>query len=310
MNESSRKGVVVVGSINMDLVVKTESIPQPGQTVLGGEFATIPGGKGANQAVAVARLGEPATMIGRVGDDAFGRQLIAGLSEARVIADHVLVTPGVASGVALIVVDEMGENAICVAPGANHKLTPQDIDANEAVLAKARVCLLQLEIPIPTVLRTLELCRRHKVLTILDVAPARPDLPDELFHVDILSPNASEAELLTGEPTGAHAREAKAVAAALVAAGARCVVLKLGASGALAFDGDQFYHVPGHKITVVDTTAAGDAFTGALAVACARGEPLPHAIRYANAAGALACTKLGAQRSMPNATEVTNLLGA
>lgn len=309
MNASSRSGIVVVGSINMDLVVKAERIPRPGETVLGGQFTTIPGGKGANQAVAAARLGESATMIGRVGGDAFGRQLISGLTDARVKAEHVLVTPGATSGVALIVVDQMGENAICVAPGANERLTPEDIDANEGTLASAKVCLMQLEIPIPTVLRTIELCRKHRVRTILDVAPARPDLPDELFRVDILSPNASEAEMLTGEPTGMHAREAKAVAAALVAAGARCVVLKLGASGALAFDGDQFYHVPGHKVTVVDSTAAGDAFTGALAVACAREEPLAQAIRYANACGALACTKLGAQRSMPSATEVTSFLG-
>jgi ribokinase len=310
MNGSSRNGVVIVGSINMDLVVKTERIPQPGQTVLGGEFSTIPGGKGANQAVAVARLGEPSVLIARVGDDAFGRQLTAGLPRARVKADRVMVTPAVSTGVALIVVDQMGENAICVAPGANHKLAPEDIDASESALASAKVCLMQLEIPIPTVLRTIELCRRHEVQTILDVAPARADLPREILQADIISPNANEAELLTGEPTGTHAREAKAVAAALIAAGARCVVLKLGASGALAFDGDQFHHVPGHKIPVVDTTAAGDAFTAALAVACARGESLPHAIRYANAAGALACTKFGAQSSMPFAAEVNNLLGA
>ncbi len=309
MGTDSRGGVVVVGSINMDLVVKTDRIPRPGETVLGGEFATIPGGKGANQAVAVARLGEASTMIGRVGDDLFGRQLLAGLAEANVTADHVSVTSGVSSGVALIVVDNQGENAICVAPGANQRLMPEDIDANEDALAAAKVCLMQLEIPVATVLRTIALCRRHGVMTILDVAPARPGLPDEIFQADILSPNASEAEMLTGEPTGAHAREAKAVAAALAAAGARCVVLKLGAAGALAFDGDRFYHAPGHKVAVVDTTAAGDAFTGALAVACARGEPLAQAIRYANAAGALACTRLGAQRSMPSAAEVNNLLG-
>ncbi|HOW18769.1 MAG TPA: ribokinase [Phycisphaerae bacterium] len=309
MGTDSRNGVVVVGSINMDLVVKTDRIPRPGETVLGGEFSTIPGGKGANQAVAVARLGETSTMIGRVGDDPFGRQLIAGLAEANVAVDHVSVTNGVSSGVALIVVDTKGENAICVAPGANQRLMPEDIDANEDVLASAKVCLMQLEVPIATVLRTIALCRRHGVMTILDVAPARPDLPDEIYQADILSPNASEAEMLTGESTGVHAREAKAVAAALAAAGARCVVLKLGAAGALAFDGDRFYHAPGHKVAVVDTTAAGDAFTGALAVACARGEPLPQAIRYANAAGALACTRLGAQRSMPGAAEVNNLLG-
>jgi ribokinase len=140
MGTDSRSGVVVVGSINMDLVVKTDRIPRPGETVLGGEFATIPGGKGANQAVAVARLGEASTMIGRVGDDLFGRQLIAGLAEANVAVDHVSATNGVSSGVALIVVDNQGENAICVAPGANQRLMPEDIDANEDALASAKVC--------------------------------------------------------------------------------------------------------------------------------------------------------------------------
>lgn len=310
MDEAQGPRVVVIGSLNMDLVVRTARIPSPGETVLGEEFKTVPGGKGANQAVAVARLGERCAMIGRVGDDAFGRSLLEGLAADRVDVRHVSTTPNAPTGVAQIIVEQTGQNAICVAPGANHRLTPEDVDVCEGMLASARVCVLQLEIPIPVVIHAIRVCRRLGVLSVLDTAPASAGLPRELFEADIISPNAGEAEALTGEPTGTHAREAKAVAAALVAAGARRVVLKLGADGAVAFDGQRFTQVAGHKVTTVDTTAAGDAFTGALAVALARNEPIEEAVRYANAAGALACTRFGAQPSMPTAADVSDLLGA
>jgi len=302
--------VVVVGSINMDLVVKAPHVPGPGETVLGKDLATIPGGKGANQAVAVARLGTNCAIVGRVGGDDFGQRLLTGLRKNRVNVDHVVVTEGAASGVAFIVVDEMGENAICVASGANHRVVPEDLDAVEDVLAAARVCLLQLELPIDTVVHAIRLCRKHRIETILDTAPAPSNAPPELFEADIITPNAGEAEVLTGEPITTHAKGAKAVAAALARLGARQVVLKLGDQGAMLFDGDQFEHIPAHRIQPVDTTAAGDAFTAALAVARARGESLSEAVRYANAAGAVACTKFGAQPSMPTAREVADLLGA
>ncbi len=302
--------VVVVGSINIDLVVKAPHVPAPGQTVLGRDFATIPGGKGANQAVAVSRLGAACAMVGRVGDDDFGQRLLTGLSSNHVDVANVIVTEGSASGVAFIVVDEMAQNAICVASGANYRVVPEDLDAVEGVIADARVCLLQLELPIDTVVHAIRLCRKHGVETILDTAPAVADSPPGLFEADIITPNEGEAEIITGEPITTHAKGAKAVAATLARLGARQIVLKLGDQGAMVFDGDQFEHVQAHRIKPVDTTAAGDAFTGALAVARARGETLIEAVRFANAAGAVACTKFGAQPSMPTAREVADLLGA
>jgi ribokinase len=307
MSQPPQPAIVVIGSINMDLVVRAPHAPAPGETVLGRDFQTIPGGKGANQAVAVARLQLPCSIVGRVGDDDFGERLLTGLRASKVDVAHVTVAEGVATGVALIVVDHVGENAICVASGANYKVTPDDVDAARDRIASARLCLLQLELPVPTVIHAIRLCRKLNVPTILDTAPAPSDPPDELFEADIITPNQTEAGLLAQEPSGKF-REAKAVAAALVSRGARRVVLKLGDRGALVFDGQRFEHVPGRKIVPVDTTAAGDAFTGALAVACARGESLVEAARYANAAGAAACLKFGAQPSMPTPQEVEQLL--
>ncbi len=306
--DTKRTGVVVIGSINMDLVVRAPHVPQPGETVLGRGFATIPGGKGANQAMAIARLGEKCTLIGRVGDDDFGERLLMSLRGNRVDVEQVVVTEGAPTGVALIVVDESGENAICVASGANFRVSPDDLDAAEETLRSARVCLLQLELPVETVLHAIKLCREFGVETVLDPAPAPADPPPGLFTADIVSPNAGEAEALTGETLATHAKEAKAVAAALAQRGARQIVLKLGAGGALVFDGSRFEQIRAHRIKPVDTTAAGDAFTGALAVGRARGQSLFEATRLANAAGALACSKFGAQPSMPTAAEVEKLL--
>ncbi len=302
MASSDTPHVVVIGSINMDLVARTDHVPAPGETVLGQDFQTIPGGKGANQAVAVARLGARCTMVGRVGDDAFGKRLVAGLAADGVETGHILTTPQTPSGVALIVVAASGENAICVASGANFAVTPADIAAAEEAIADADACLLQLELPVKTVIHAIRVCHRHGVEAILDPAPALADPPDDLFGADVLSPNETEAALLLGgsEPSG----EPHEIAQALAARGAREVVLKLGAQGAGVLSDGRFELVPGHKVDVVDTTAAGDAFTAGLAVACARGRSLCQAVRYANAAGALACTQFGAQPSMPTAADV------
>jgi len=302
-------GIVVVGSINIDLVARTGAIPRPGQTVLGHEFAVIPGGKGANQAVAAARLGASCAMVGRVGSDSFGRQSVESLSRHGVDVAHVAVTPDRSTGVALILVEASGQNAICVVPGANGCLTPQDIEAHRDALAAARVCLLQLEIPVATVRRAIELCRELGVLTILDPAPADAGLPRELFAVDVLTPNAGEAATLTGLPFSDDAANLAAVAEALSRFGARRVVLKLGPGGSAVIQEGAITRVPGFRVEVVDTTAAGDAFTGGLGVALARGEDLVEAARYASAAGALACTRFGAQPSMPTADQVRELLG-
>jgi ribokinase len=291
----------------MDLVARAPHVPAPGETVLGRDFSTIPGGKGANQAVAVARLGAASRMIGRVGDDDFGRRLLDGLAASGVDTDAVRITPHTPSGIAMIVVEDAGENAITVASGANFQVTPDDVDAAETLLRRAAICLIQLELPVATVCHTIRVCRRHGVQTLLDPAPAPQDeIPDELFQADIISPNESEAAILTGLPARS---DPSAIAEALHRRGCSSVVLKLGERGAWVSAGSQRGPVPGFRIDAVDTTAAGDAFTAALAVCLAAGQNLLTASRFANAAGALACTRLGAQLSMPTREEVEGLLG-
>jgi ribokinase len=293
----------------MDLVVRAPHVPQPGETVLGHSFSTIPGGKGANQGVAAARLGADCRFIGRIGDDAFGQRLLAGMQASGVNCEYVQVSEGVATGVALIVVDERGENAITVAGGANKKLTVEDVEAARDVIASSKVCLLQLEIPLETASYAIRLARTLGVEVILDCAPA-PDpgqVPQTLFSADIITPNETEAMILTGEPAVGK-REARFLAAALVERGAENVVLKLGEKGSLCYDGSRFEHVDPFRVKPVDTTAAGDAFTAALAVSRARGLPLGEAVRYANGAGAAACLKFGAQPAMPSAEEVRKVM--
>ena len=309
MGLSEHPRVAVVGSVNMDLVARADRVPAPGETVLGGDFTTIPGGKGANQAVAAARLGAQCHLIGAVGEDAFGAELRARLEEAGVNVEH-LATVAAPTGVAMIVVDEVGENAICVAAGANAALTPQHIDRAEGVIAASAVCLLQLETPIETVEHALRVARRHGVETILDPAPAPAPFPPALFQADILTPNLIEAETIASEPGDERGNESRTLAACILAAGARSVVITLGPRGALLAYGNSFEHVPGLRVVPVDTTGAGDAFVGGLAVARAAGDPLAEAVLYANAAGAVACTSFGAQPSMPTRRQVNDILGA
>jgi ribokinase len=305
---SEKPNILVVGSINMDLVVRTRCMPAPGQTVPGSGFVTSPGGKGANQAVAVARMGGQCTMIGRVGDDAFGQELLAGMKAEGIDCANILKTDDVATGVAMIVVDSMGENSIVVAGGANLRLTPDDIFPRADLFERADVLVLQLEVPMPTVRAATDLARRHNCKIILDPAPAPRCMPEELYQVDVISPNAIETEALTGTKTSED-RLDKQAASELIERGAMAAVLKLGARGSLVITADgQIARVPACKVNIVDTTAAGDAFTGALAVAVATGVALPQAARLANAAGALACTRLGAQSAMPTADEVRMLM--
>lgn len=313
MARTTRKPIVVIGSINMDLVCRVAAMPQPGQTILGSDLVTVPGGKGANQAVAAAKLGAEVHMIGRVGDDDFGQRLLNGLKQHGVRTNRVIVSEGVSSGCAIILVDAVGENSIVVAPGANAQVTPADLDAAERLIAPAGCVVLQLEIPLKTVAHALTICRRHGVFTILDPAPAPPDgLPDRLFKVDVLTPNQSEAEaILGGSRMGRMKRtrrtDAKTIGGELVRRGARSAVLKLGAKGSMLV-AEQIEHVAGFKVKVVDTTAAGDAFTAALAVAHVEGLRGVEALRFANAAGALACTTFGAQPSLPDRAAVERLL--
>jgi ribokinase len=298
--------VVVIGSVNMDLVARTPRLPGAGETVLGaGDLLSIPGGKGANQAVAAARLGADVFMVGRVGDDAFGRTLANGLRGEGVNTRFVKRTPGVASGCASILVDARGENCIVVSPGANARVTPADVDAAELIIRRAAVVVLQLEIPLPTVRRAVALARRHGVPTVLDPAPVPPGgLPDALYRVDVLTPNEHEAAQLVG----AAGRQPDALASKLMSRGPREVVLKLGAKGSLLLDsaGATLRAKP-FPVKAIDSTAAGDAFTGALAVAIAEGMPREASLRFANAAGALCCTKLGAQPALPTRREVDRL---
>ena len=299
--------VTVVGSLNMDLVTRAPRIPQPGETVIGSDFHTVPGGKGANQAVAAARLGASVSMVGRVGRDTFGGILLENLASGGI--DHEFVTrdPEVATGIALITVDDKGQNSIVVAPGANMRLVLADIDAAKARIVSSDALLLQLENPLETVTGAAEVAHAHGVRIILNPAPARPVPPHLLSLVDVLIPNESETALLTGMPVGNQA-EAEAAAEALHNAGVGIVILTLGGRGAmLACDGGAELF-PAFDVTPVDTTAAGDAFVAGLAVALADGRSLAEAVRWGNAAGALATTKLGAQPSLPTRQDLEGLL--
>lgn len=296
--------IVVIGSLNMDLVVRTTRHPQPGETLLGSDFMTFPGGKGANQAVAAARLGGDVRMVGRVGADAFGQVLLSNLVRDKIDTAHVMTTPSAASGVALITLDEMGQNTIVVASGANSLLTPADLHASEAAFTGAAVVLLQLETPLETVACAVELARKNKVKVILNPAPATALSEKLLKQVDYLIPNQSELALLTG----VHGVEMAADAMLGLVGGA--VVVTLGGDGVyIAAKRAKRQRIPAHPVNVVDTVAAGDAFVGAFAVALAEGKSVRDAAAFGNAAGALAVTRAGAQPSLPNRLELDRFLG-
>lgn len=298
--------IVVFGSINMDLVTRTPRLPAPGETLIGRSFVTVPGGKGANQAVGCARLGASTTLIGRVGGDDFGAALRHNLQNQGVNIDGVY-TDTAASGVAAIAVDDKGENTIIVVPGANGRVNTADLGRLEAVIGTASVLLLQLELPLNVIQTAVALASRHRVITILDPAPAQP-LPHSLLEqIDILTPNESEAASLVGFPIESEA-EAKKAAFQLLDQGVSRVILKMGERGALAADAARQQMVPTFPVTVVDTVAAGDAFNAGLAVALSERRPFSLALRWALAAGALAVTKHGAQNAMPTRDELLHLL--
>ena len=290
--------IVVAGSSNTDMILQVDHIPRPGETILGGRFSMA-----ANQAVAAARAGGDVALLARVGDDLFGQQAIEGFRRDRINVAGVVRDSQQPSGVALIFVADSGENSIGVASGANAHLSSSDMEAASQQIAAAEVLVMQLEIPIETVARAAEIAAQHAVRVILDPAPAQP-LPAELLRcVDILTPNEHEAQQLTGiEVTGP---ESAAVAAdSLRKQGADTVIVTLGASGALVADPTFTGLVPGYRVEPLDTTAAGDVFNGALAVALAEGTPIADAVRFANAGAAVSVTRLGAQLSAPTRQEI------
>jgi ribokinase len=297
--------VAVVGSINMDLVVRVPRFPVAGETILGGVFHTIPGGKGANQAVAARRLGAEVAMIGRVGGDAFGSVLRQNLVQEGISTERLAVDDAQATGVALITVEDSGENMIIVVPGANGQITTADIDSARPLITGADILLMQLEIPLEVVEYAAALAQAGGVTLILNAAPAQPLPPALLAQVDYLIVNEVEAALLAGT-VGARPEDA---ARALQALGAQAVVVTLGAEGSLLVGRHGTRVVaPPFAVHAVDTTAAGDGFVGAFAVALAGGMPSAQALHWGNAAGALAVTRAGAQPSLPTRLEVDEFL--
>jgi ribokinase len=301
------KSIVVVGSSNTDMIIRVPRIPRAGETLLGGEFLTAAGGKGANQAVGAARAGGKATLIARVGRDAFGDQAIAGLRRDGVDVSCVFRDKLAASGVALIFVAKDGENSIAVAGGANAKLSPADVKKAAGVIRSAAVLVVQLETPLATVTAAAELAVKAGVPVILNPAPARP-LPNSLLElISVLTPNETEAEILTGIRVTDEAAAAKACAK-LRSRGVRTVILTLGERGVFLADVDGQRLVPGFKVKTLDSTAAGDIFNGALGVVLAEGKTVLDAVRFANAAAALSVTRLGAQPSAPTRDEIEKFL--
>lgn len=301
--------IVVVGSVNADMVVKSERIPVPGETVTGGRFVMAAGGKGANQAVAAARAGGWVAFVARVGNDLFGRQALDGFRREGIALGHVTRDRGAASGIALIFVERAGENSIGVAPGANGRLSPSDVQRAAPAIRAAGMVLVQLEIPLATVQAAVSIAARQGVPVILNPAPARKLPVGLLRQISVLTPNETEAETLTGISVNSGAAAARA-ARRLLAMGVGSVVMTLGARGALVANGEGVRLVPGFKARPVDTTAAGDVFNGALAVALTEGRPLLESVRFANAAAAISVTRAGAQPSAPFRREIERLMGS
>jgi len=296
--------ILVVGSLNADLVVRTLHFPQPGETISGDDLQVIPGGKGANQAVAASRLGTNVSMLGRVGKDNFGDFLLDNLKLNNV--DSQLVQRDDSStGTAIIVVNANGQNSIVLSPGANGKVSSSDIE--RASFSSFKLLLLQLEIPTPAVLSAAKLAKQNNIRIILNPAPAK-ELPNDLIALaDLIIPNETELSLLTNQPVN-DVTSAELAARKLLELGAQNVVVTLGEKGALIVTKESAHHIPPFKVDVVDTTAAGDAFIGGLATSLLQNKTLEDAVRFGCATGALATTKFGAQPSLPTQEEAEHFL--
>ena len=307
MTVTDRPGVVVLGGINMDLVTMTPRFPLPGETVVGRRFLTYPGGKGANQAVAAARMGAETLMVGRVGDDVFGSQLIEALSASGVNAEGVEVSPNTTSGLAIITIDDTAQNQIVQVLGANDTCGHAEAERCIQALGNAACVLLQLEVSLEASLNVAREAHSQGKTVILDPGPVRP-LPDEFYgYCSVITPNETEAQALVGFPVTDVSAAAMA-ADTLLSRGVGAAIVKLGAQGAYYATGRESGHVPPFAVDAVDSVAAGDAFNGALAVALAKGREFPEAMRIACAAGALAVTTSGAQDSMPLRADVDALV--
>lgn len=304
---NKRPRITVVGSYNTDLVVRTPRMPVKGETIIGGPFFTGPGGKGANQAVAAARLGADVAMVVKLGDDNFGDQAEANLVREGIRPDFILRTRETHTGAALIFVDGDGENMIVVAAGANELLTPEDVDQAHKAIVEADVLLVGLEVPMETVEQAIRLAHGAGVKVLLNPAPGQPLSAEMLRLVDVLTPNETETQIITGLPVR-NPQEAEEAAQALLAQGVGKVVITLGAKGALIVTPEGTRLVPGQQVEVVDTTGAGDAFNGALAVALAEGKELVEAVAFANTAAALQVTRLGTAPAMPHRDEVERFM--
>lgn len=300
--------IIVLGSCNTDMVIKSSRLPIPGETILGGTFLMNPGGKGANQAVAAARLGGNVTFVTKTGNDLFGRQSIELYNDENINTDYICSDPDLPSGVALITVDENGENCIVVASGANGTLCPADIKEAEKEITSASILLMQLEIPIETVIYAAKKAREHDVKVILNPAPAQSLSNELLQHIYMLIPNETEAEIISGIKV-TDLDSAKKAADIICSKGVDKVVITMGSMGALLKDGDQYHQISGRKVNAVDTTAAGDTFCGAISVALSEGKSLTDAIVFANQSAAITVTRMGAQASIPTRREVMAEVG-
>lgn len=299
------KKILIVGSSNTDMVIKTHNFPAPGETILGGRFLMNAGGKGANQAVAAARLGGIVTFVGKIGDDIFGKQAVQQLEEEGINVDFVAVDPENPSGVALITVDKKGENSIVVAPGSNGTLSSADFDKAIVELDDSEFVLMQLEIPIPTVEYIARMASKKQKKVVLNPAPAAV-LTDELLqNLYILTPNETEAELLTGIKV-TDEQSALNAATYLHKKGVKVVIITLGSAGAFLLEGGKSEIISAQKVEAVDTTAAGDTFNGALVVALSEGKTIQESIAFANKAAAISVTRIGAQSSVPYRKEISN----
>lgn len=298
------KNICVIGSLNMDLVVNVDTMPKPGQTLLGGNFKEVPGGKGANQAVAMARLEGNVSMIGKVGNDSFGKTLIEALNNDNVNTNHVHIA-NCSTGVAFITVDKNAQNSIVVAPGANFQLTKDDIDKNIDCIKNSDIVVIQLETPLETVKYALQIAKDLNKYTILNPAPA-VKLDDEIIkNVDLLTPNETELEIIA-EIKIENEDDINKAANKIVEKGVKELIITLGSKGSLYINEEKSFFKPAYKVKAVDTTAAGDSFTGALAVALSNNKTMEEAMDFASKVGALSVIKKGAQSSLPTLKDVEN----